>query len=126
MPAQAVEVYLNGVGARQVAEREWGLTLEADGEGGWPLDVGIRIADGLVRIQAFALGAARAPDDADVLHWNRRTRMVRFARTRSGDVWVHADLPVELADEKQLDRLMGLVVEAAYAARRRVVGDASR
>ena len=114
MSADGVEVYLKEVGARRLAEHEWGLTLEDD----WPLDVGVRVADGLVRIQAFALGAASAPDDAHVLHWNRQTRMVRFARTRSGDIWVQADLPAELADATQMDRLLGLVVEAAYAARR--------
>ena len=75
------------------------------------------LADGLLRIQAFAVPAADAPADADVLHWNRHTRLVRFARTRSGDIWVQADLPAELVDETQLDRLLGLVAEAARAAR---------
>ena len=102
---------------RRLADGEWGLTLEQGAAGDWPLDVGLRLSDGLLRIQAFALPAAHAPADEDVLHWNRTTRIVRFARTRSGDVWVQADLPAELVDEKQLDRLLGLVAEAARAAR---------
>jgi hypothetical protein len=102
---------------RRLADGEWGLTLEKGAAGGWPLDIGIRLADGLLRIQAFAVQADAAPADADVLHWNRTTLVVRFARTRSGDVWVQADLPAELVDEQQLDRLLGLVAEAARAAR---------
>jgi hypothetical protein len=111
-----VAALADGAG-RRVAAGEWGLTLQPTAAGDWPLDIGIRLADGLLRVQAFALAAASAPADADVLHWNRSTRIVRFARTRSGDVWVQADLPVELVDERQLDRLLGLVTEAAYAAR---------
>jgi Putative bacterial sensory transduction regulator len=102
---------------RRLAAGEWGVTLEPGAAGSWPLDIGIRVADGLLRIQAFAVPAANAPADADVLHWNRTTRLVRFARTRSGDVWVQADLPAELVDEPQLDRLLGLVAEAAANAR---------
>ena len=112
-----VAALADGAG-RRVADGEWGLTLEPTAVGDWPLDIGIRLADGLLRVQAFAIPAANAPADADVLHWNRTTRLVRFARTRSGDVWVQADLPAEVVDERQLDRLLGLVVEAAYAARR--------
>ena len=111
-----VAALADGAG-RRVADGEWGLTLEPTAVGDWPLDIGIRLADGLLRVQAFAIPAANAPADADVLHWNRTTRLVRFARTRSGDVWVQADLPAELVDERQLDRLLGLLAEAARAAR---------
>ena len=86
------------------------------GGAGHPLDIGIRAADGLVRIQAFAVPAADAPASEDVLHWNRATRIVRFARTRDGDVWVQADLVLASAGE-EIDRVLGLVVEAARAAR---------
>jgi hypothetical protein len=110
---EEVHAYLAGVGARRLADGEWGLRVDDT----WPLDIGIRVADGLLRIQAFAVPAADAQADDEVLHWNRQTRMVRFARTRSGDIWVQADLPVELVGERQLDRLLGLVVEAAQAAR---------
>jgi hypothetical protein len=111
MPKDAVSRYLEGVGARRLADGEWGLTIADE----HPLDIGIRVTDGLVRIQAFAVPAADAPADADVLHWNRSSRVVRFARTRSGDVWVQADLLA--ADADALDRVLGLVVEAARSAR---------
>jgi hypothetical protein len=113
MAVDAVDEYLAGVGARRLAEGEWGLTLADE----HPLDVGIRIVDGLVRVQAFALPAADAPGSEDVLHWNRATRIVRFSRTRDGDVWVQADLPAGAVDSAEMDRLLGLVVEAARSAR---------
>jgi hypothetical protein len=42
---------------------------------------------------------------------------VRFACTRSGDIWVQGDLPVAGLDEQGVDRLLGLVAEGALAAR---------
>jgi hypothetical protein len=111
MAIDAVGAYLEGLGARALAPGEWGLTVPDE----HPLDIGIRVADGLVRVQAFAVPAADAPADADVLHWNRSTRVVRFARTRSGDLWVQAELFVGAADS--LDAVLGLVVEAARSAR---------
>ena len=42
---------------------------------------------------------------------------MRFACTRSGDIWVHGDLPAPELEEQAVDRLLGLVVEAALAAR---------
>lgn len=113
MRIDAVSRYLEGVGARRLADGEWGLTIADE----HPLDIGIRVADGLVRIQAFAVPAADAPADEDVLHWNRGTRVVRFARTRSGDVWVQADVLTESASESAVDAVLGLVVEAARSAR---------
>ena len=113
MAVDAVASYLEGVGARRLADGEWGLTIADE----HPLDIGIRVADGLVRVQAFAVPAADAPLDADALHWNRATRVVRFARTRSGDVWVQADLLLTTADAESLDRVLGLVVEASRSAR---------
>src|SRR4051794_8833597 len=107
----AVSRYLDGVGARRLADGEWGLTIADE----HPLDIGIRVADGLVRVQAFAVPAADAPSDSDVLHWNRSTRVVRFARTRSGDLWVQAEGFLSAASE--LDRVLGLVVEPSRSAR---------
>ena len=109
---------------RRVAHSEWGVTLDEERGGGWPLDVGLRLADGLLRVQAFALPYSDGLDFGQVLHWNRQTRMARFACTRGGDIWVHADLPAEAVTAEQLDRLLGLVVEGAlnvraYAARSR-------
>jgi hypothetical protein len=77
----------------------------------------VRVADGLLRVQAFALGADDAVNPWNFLHWNRGTRLVRFACTRAGDIWVQADLPATAVDEKQVDRLLGLTVEGALAAR---------
>ena len=112
MAIDVVSRYLEGVGARRLADAEWGLTVADE----HPLDIGIRVVDGLLRIQAFAVPAADAPSSEDVLHWNRTTRLVRFARTRSGDVWVQADLMLESA-EASIDRVLGLVVEASRSAR---------
>lgn len=120
MRIDAVSRYLESVGARRLADGEWGLTV-ADQH---PLDIGIRVADGLVRIQAFAVPAADAPADEDALHWNRATRVVRFARTRSGDLWVQADLFVDAASSSALDAVLGLVVEASRSARAVAYDDA--
>ena len=104
--------------------RNGALTLDEERGGGWPLDLGLRLADGLLRVQAFALPYREDLDFGQFLHWNRQTRMARFACTRAGDIWVQADLPAELVSAELLDRLLGLVVEGAlnvraYAARRR-------
>jgi hypothetical protein len=102
---------------RRVAHGEWGVTLDEEHAGGWPLDLGLRLADGLLRVQAFALPFRADLDFGQLLHWNRRTRLTRFACTSSGDIWVQADLPAMAVDAEQLDRLLGLVVEGALAAR---------
>lgn len=102
---------------RRVAHAEWGLTLDEERGGGWPLDLGLRLADGLLRVQAFALPHREGLDFGQILHWNRQTRMARFACTRSGDIWVQADLPADALTPEQLDRLLGLVVEGALNAR---------
>ena len=102
---------------RRLAHGEWGITVAAQNAGGRPLDVGLRVADGLLRVQAFALAASDDVNPWNFLHWNRGTRFTRFACTRAGDIWVHADLPVTAVDEQTLDRVLGLVVEGAVAAR---------
>jgi hypothetical protein len=73
--------------------------------------------DGLVRVQAYAHGAREDIDPRVLLQWNRQTRLVRIALTRSGDVWVLGDVPVQAADEQQVDRLLGLVAEGVLAVR---------
>jgi hypothetical protein len=102
---------------RRLAHGEWGITVRAEQAGGWPLEVGLRLADGLLRAQAFSVAADRAPTAMQLLHWNRQTRFVRFAITRSGDVWVHGDLAAGDVSEPALDRLLGLLVQGAVAAR---------
>jgi hypothetical protein len=105
---------------RRLSHTQWGVTLAAEQAAGWPLDVGLRIEDGILRVQAFALGADDAINPWNFLHWNRGTRYVRFGCTQSGDIWVLADLPVAAVDEREVDRLLGLVVEGAVAARHAV------
>src|SRR3954462_7490060 len=105
---------------RRLASGEWGITLPPEQAAGWPLDVGVRIAEGLLRVQAFAVPASDRVNPWNFLHWNRTTRYIRFACTRAGDIWVHADLPVTAVDERQLDRVLGLVAEGAVAAREAV------
>ncbi|NLT07811.1 MAG: hypothetical protein GXY03_16100 [Solirubrobacterales bacterium] len=114
-----VDAYLAGLGAgaRRTAHGEWGITLPAEHGGGWPLDVGLRLADGLLTVKAHALADPEHVDPWMLLWWNRSTRMVRFGSTQGGELWVHADLPATAVDERQLDRLLGLVVEAAVAVR---------
>jgi len=102
---------------RRLAHSEWGVTLDPERAGGSPLDLGLRLADGLLRVQAFALPSREDLDFGQILHWNRQTRLARFACTRSGDIWVHADLPAAAVSAEQLDRLLGLVVEGALNVR---------
>jgi Putative bacterial sensory transduction regulator len=119
-----VDAYVSGLPGetRRLAHGEWGITVAAERARGWPLEIGVRVADGLLRVQAFALSASEDLNPWNFLHWNRQTRQARFACTRSGDIWVHADLPVSGLDEQAVDRLLGLVVEAALAARDAVGG----
>ena len=117
---EAVDQYVSGMpglGVRRLAHGEWGLTVPAEALGGQPLDVGLRIADGLLRAQAVALPGAGDLDPWMLLWWNRQTRLVRFGCTRSRDMWVHAELPVAAVDETGIDRLLGLVTEASVAVR---------
>jgi hypothetical protein len=108
--------------ARRLGHGEWGITLPPEQGAGWPLDVGLRIADELLRAQAFALGADDAINPWNFLHWNRGTRIVRFSCTRAGDIWVQGDVPVTAVDERMVDRLLGLVVEGAAMARSAMSG----
>jgi hypothetical protein len=103
--------------ARRLAHGEWGISVPAETLGGYSLDVGLRIADGLLRAQALALPDAGDLDPWMLLWWNRQTRLVRFTCTRSQDIWVHADVPVAAVDARTVDRVLGLLVEAALAVR---------
>ena len=116
----AVESYLDGLPAlraRRLAHGEWGLTIPGEELGGETLDVGLRIADGLLRVQAVPLHGADALDPWMLLWWNRQTRIVRFGSSRARDIWIHADMPAAAVDERAVDRLLGLVAEAAVAVR---------
>jgi hypothetical protein len=115
-----VDTYLSelpALRARRLAHGEWGITVPAEELDGEPLDVGLRLSDGLLRAQAVALHAAGDLDPWMLLWWNRQTRLVRFGCTRSKDLWIHADVPAAGLDARGVDRLLGLVVEGALAAR---------
>jgi hypothetical protein len=125
-----VDAYVSALpgGGRRLAHAEWGITVPAESAGGRPLDVGLRLADGILRAQAVALHGAGDLDAWMLLWWNRQTRLVRYGCTRSRDIWVHADLPLcrvsppgspfeGAIDERGVDRLLGLVAEAAIAVR---------
>ncbi len=114
-----VDAYVSALpgATRRLAHAEWGITVAPDAMVGHPLDVGLRIADGLLRAQAYALPAREGVNPWNLLHWNRGTRLVRFACTRAGDIWIHGELPVDAVDERGVDRLLGLVAEAARSVR---------
>jgi hypothetical protein len=101
--------------SRRVSETEWGLTVEA---AGWPLDIGVALRDGLLRAQAAVLGPGQVSDH-ELLVRNRSLVIVRYAHTGAGDVVVHGELAPELVDPEWLDRLLGMVVDAAVVARHR-------
>jgi hypothetical protein len=114
-----VDAYVEALpgATRRVAHGEWGVTVDAEHAAGWPLEVGLRLADGLLTAKAHALADAGEIDPWMLLWWNRSTRQARFACTQSKEIWVHADLPAGAVDERELDRLLGLVVEGAIAVR---------
>jgi hypothetical protein len=114
MAHEAVQAVVDGVGGRRLAAGEWGLTI--DDVGGWPLDVGVRLRRGVLRAQAFVAGAG-ALDEHELLVRNRGLLLVRFAHTGSGDVWLVGELLEEHVSEASVDRLLGLVVQAAGDAR---------
>ena len=118
----AVDVVDSYLGAlpgesRRIAHGEWGVTLDAEHGGGWPLDIGLRLADGLLTAKAHALRDPKGVDPWMLLWWNRSTRHVRFGSTQAREIWVHADIAAVNVNERDLDRLLGLVVEAAVAIR---------
>jgi hypothetical protein len=116
----AIETYVSGLPdlrARRLAHTEWGLTVPGEQLDGDPLDIGLRVSEGLMRVQAIALHGAGELDAWMLLWWNRQTRLVRFGCSRSRDIWVHADVPAGSVDESELDRVLGLVAEAAVAVR---------
>ena len=115
-----IEAYLGSMPdleMRRLAHTEWGVVIPGESVDGEPIEASVRLADGLLRVQAIALHGAGDLDAWMLLWWNRQTRMVRFGCTQSKDVWVHADLPVSAVDEREVDRLLGLVAEGALAVR---------
>ena len=116
----AVSEFLSSLDApsREVAPGEWGLTVDAPG---WPLHVGLAFRDGLLRAQCEAVGPD-AVSEHELLFRNRGLVLVRYAQSGAGAVWVHGELPPELVTPAWLDRLLGLLVEAAIVVRHRAGG----
>src|SRR3954452_5349821 len=110
----AVQAVVVGAGGRRLAGGEWGLTVPD--VGGWPLDVGVRVHRGVLRAEAF-VAPAGAVDEHELLVRNRGLLLVRFAHTGSGDVWLVGELLEEHVSEASVDRLLGLVVQAAADVR---------
>src|ERR671916_804291 len=120
-----IEAYLGSMPdleMRRLAHTEWGVVIPGESVDGEPIEASVRLADGLLRVQAIARHAAADLDPWMLLWWNRQTRLVRFGCTRSRDIWVHADVPVSDADERGVDRLLGLVTEAVVAVRGHAAG----
>lgn len=103
----AVTVFLQAaeVPFREVADGEWGLSVEGT-------EIGLRLSGGLLRAQCWAA----PPDTVDphaLLHANRLGALARYAHSAAGDVWVQAEIPEASAlDGGVLDRLLVAVVEA--------------
>jgi hypothetical protein len=123
MSAGVIDAYLSEleVSTRRVAPGEWGLS--ADDVGGWPLHVGLRLHQDLVRAQAEVVGAGQV-DEHELLFRNRSLAIVRYAHTGAGAVWVVGDLPAAAITPAELDRLLGLLVSAAADLRRLVAAEA--
>jgi hypothetical protein len=120
MPSDLIDDYLGGLEAssRRGAPGEWGLSISD--VAGWPLHVGLKLRQGLLRAQAEVVGPGQV-DDHEVLFRNRSLAIVRYAHTGAGAVWVVGDLPEAAVTEGELDRLLGLVVSAAADLRRLAV-----
>lgn len=114
-----VDAYVEGLPSetRRLTHGEWGVTLQPEQAAGWPLHVGLRLAESALRAQAHALDQSEGLDPWMLLWWNRQTRFVRFSCTREREIWVQGDLAAIDVDERALDRLLGLVVEGAVAVR---------
>ena len=112
MTHDVVQQVISGAAGRSLAPGEWGLTVPDVGAPGWPLDVGLRLARGVLRAQAFVAHAGSA-DEHELLVRNRGLLGVRFAHTGSGDIWLVGELFEDAVTEASVDRLLGLLVAAA-------------
>ena len=122
-PVATVDAFLSGLEAdwRTVAPGEWGLSVDA---AGWPLHIGVAFRDGLLRMQCEALSEGSPVSDHELLFRNRGLVLVRYAQSGAGAVWVHAELPPELVTAVWLDRVLGMLVDAAVVVRHRAAASA--
>ena len=100
---------------RRLGPGQWGITVEPESPSA--LDIGLRISNELLKVQAFVASQHPMLDPWLFLAWNRQTRLIRFGATKSGDIWINADVPLVGLDEQTLDRVLGLVVEGAVTGR---------
>ena len=107
---------------RRVSEAEWGITVDA---AGWPLHVGVALRDGLLRAQAQVVEAGRL-DPHQLLVWNRQVPLVRFAHTGAGEVYVQVEVPRAAVTDRELDRVLGLLVRVAQQAREHAAAGAAK
>jgi hypothetical protein len=112
---EAVEGALRESGAtwRRVARGEWGLTVPA---GAWDLEIGLVLRGGMLAAQAEVAGPGRISEHA-LLRRNRGLRIVRFAHTAAGAVYVQGEIPEAAVTPAEVDRLLGLLVAAAEEVR---------
>jgi hypothetical protein len=124
MTAGVIDAYLSEVEAetRRLAPGEWGLS--APDVAGWPLHVGLRLHQDLLRVQAEVVGPGQV-DEHELLFRNRSLAIVRYAHTGAGAVWVVGDLPQAAVTPRELDRLLGVLVAAAGDLRRLVAAQAA-
>jgi hypothetical protein len=99
---------------REVSDGEWGVRIED--VAGAPLEIGLRLDDGLLRAQAWVAPAGTL-DPQVLLHRNRLRPLVRYAHSSAGEVHVHGDVPAVAVDDEVLDRLLVALVEAVEVAR---------
>ena len=114
-PGESVEKALHesGVEWRRVAPGEWGLSIPA---GASALHVGLALRGGMLAAQAEVLPPGVASEHA-LLRRNRTLRIVRFAHTAAGAVYVQGEVPEAAVSPAEVDRLLGLVVAAAEELR---------
>ena len=112
MANEAVQAVITATGGRRLADGEWGLRIDDVGGSAWPLDVGVRLRRGVLRAQAFVVPAG-VVDGHELLVRNRGLLLVRFTHTGSGDVWLAGELLAEHVSAASVDRLLGLLVQAA-------------
>lgn len=105
-----------GLDARTLTDHQRGLSVEV---GGWPLDIGIHVEDGVLRAQAPVCGPGQV-DPHELLHDHRKRTFVRFSHCAAGSVWVEAELPLVAAgDQRLVDAMLGALLDAAAQARSR-------
>jgi hypothetical protein len=80
------------------------------------MHLGLALRGGLLAAQAEVLGPGVADEHA-LLRRNRALRLVRFAHTVAGAVYLQGELPEAAITPAEVDRLLGLLVDAAEEVR---------